>query len=178
MFDLETLGVSPRSTILSIGAVTFHSNGLGAREFYIECNPVQPGRSIEISTLGWWFKQAQENKIYPPLSGNNRIDLAVYAFFKWMRSEAEWYSPGTETEIILWANGIDFDWGLIKEVLADTEMTSIIKYNNVRDYRTLYKLLSHVPRPEMSPDLQHNALEDAKHQALHCIDLLREVGYW
>lgn len=169
MFDLETMGTGPRSTILSIGAVFFYpEHGSLGEEFYIECNPSQEGRSIDISTLAWWFQQQKDTGIGPPLSGTNRIDLAVHSFCNWLLAH-----KGFETEVILWANGIDFDWGLIKEVLSDYQGKSPVKYNNVRDYRTFAKLFSNVPRAEMPPDLAHNALEDAKAQAVHCMELFK-----
>jgi DNA polymerase III epsilon subunit-like protein len=172
MVDLETLGTSPRSTILSIGAVEFSCRGIEEVQFYRECCPQQLGRSIQISTLQWWFGQ----KIKPPIYGTTTIDTAVAEFNQYLQNKIK--EASSRAQIILWANGIDFDWGLLKEVMEDYFMKSPVKYNNVRDYRTLARLHSSIQRPEMPPDLAHNALQDAKAQALHCVELLKHVGYW
>lgn len=183
MVDLETLGTAPRSTILSIGAVEFNVTGVKPREFYQEINAQQPGRTIQISTLQWWMKQS----IKPPLCGDMSVEEAVRKFNYWCLAKKEQAKlvnrndsilKDCEPQIILWANGIDFDWGLLKEVMEDYSIPSAVKYNAVRDYRTLATLHSIISRPEMPPDLAHNALEDARAQALHCIELLKHVGYW
>ena len=176
MFDLETFGTDPRSVILSIGAVVFNSKGLG-KEFYVEIDPRQTDRIIQINTISWWFEQS----IKPPINGSISLKDAAIDFTVFMLEEAGVANENNlvymDKKIKLWANGIDFDWGLLKEVFLDYQIIPPFKYNDVRDYRTLKALFSNIPTPPKNA-MAHNALEDAKWQATHTVDILNSINYW
>jgi DNA polymerase III epsilon subunit-like protein len=59
MVDIETLGLDPGAAILSIGAVRFDTDGLGAtfeRNIGLEsCQ--EAGLTIDAGTLEWWLQQ-------------------------------------------------------------------------------------------------------------------------
>lgn len=176
MFDLETLGLKTNSVVLSIGAVAFGPKGLG-QEFYVEIDPDQPNRSLDINTIKWWTQQP----IPMPFNG---IVFLKDAFEDFLSN----YLFGISTvenqnnliinnkKIILWCNGTDFDWGITRTVIDTYDIQHLVRYDSIRDYRTLRKLFSHIPEPEIVQ--KHNALEDAKLQARHAVDILNSIGYW
>jgi DNA polymerase III epsilon subunit-like protein len=74
MIDIETLGLGPGATILSIGAVRFSTDGLG-EEFYREislqsCQAV--GLEIDADTLEWWLEQ--DGDVADILTGGEQLE--------------------------------------------------------------------------------------------------------
>lgn len=155
MVDIESLGLSSNATILSIGAVKFSLDGLG-EEFYMVIN-FDNSREIDAETVKWWMKQAPEAKsaIFNAEAFPAKIVLEMFSDF------------AKDSEI--WGNGSDFD----NVVLANAFEQQGLKWNHRanRCYRTLKSL---VPQFELKRiGVHHNALDDAKSQALHAIELLK-----
>ena len=165
MVDLETLGTSSNSVILSIGAVVFFPDELcldlsveqrqvSEQTFYVEIDPNQ-GRQIDISTLKWWF--TQETKC--PINGQVQLGQALQDFVNWLAMVSE----GDFDRLIMWANGTDFDISLLGSAFAQFGAKPVWKYSNVRDYRTVVKMFgSEVEKPDGA--VAHNALADAQWQ--------------
>lgn len=167
MLDIETLGTSDTSIILSIGAVSFNLSGISPDTFYLTIDPEYQTRSVDISTLKWWFKQIQDSATVqgPPLDGVSTLDFALTTLFDKIKK--------SEDTPIIWANGTDFDLAIIKNAAEQYGIELPWKYFNVRDYRTLRKLFPAIKQPVNTNP--HNALEDAKTQALHCIEILKSI---
>jgi hypothetical protein len=74
----------------------------------------------------------------------------------------------------VWANGTDFDIATLYDAYRNCGIAPAWRYSDVRDYRTVAKMFSGVvPRPEnINP---HNALFDARVQALHLSAILSEA---
>lgn len=160
MIDYETLGTTPDSLILSIGAVVFvpTENQIIKYPFYRIVSPIgQRDRTIDYKTVAWWMQQP----IKAPMNGDSDLFHAMYELAGVYRE----YGCSH-----LWANGTDFDIAITNNIMATLGMTPPWKYSDVKDYRTLRNLLPHIPRPE-NPSL-HQAYEDAKSQALHTSALL------
>lgn len=166
MVDIETLGLQPSSVILSIGAVVFDNISLEhiPEDFYVELNSDQPGRTCDKSTIEWWSKQSIKRP-------EGRLDLfeASDSLLNWTRKIV---GAG---EVEVWANGTDFDITILTHMYRNIQNFIPWKYNEVRDYRTLYKLFPEIKRPEMDKSKKHNALEDAKHQAAHAEMILNHI---
>jgi exodeoxyribonuclease VIII len=164
MVDLETLGVSPDATILSIGAVSFSQEGIHA-EFYIEVDLLQ-SRAIDPNTLKWWMQQ--EN---PPIHGIVPIREALLALYSFYNH----HCGGGD----VWCKGTDFDAAILANAARQFSLVSPWKYNAVRDCRTIFALMKELD-PEYydawpeNPNL-HSALEDAKDQALRLIDYKKQL---
>lgn len=160
MVDLETLGTSPSSIILSIGAVTFvpASDFSYEDSIYRELNIRDQNRTIDTDTIKFWM--AQETK--PPMDGICSLEEALAdltLFIETLRPKH------------FWANGTDFDFSLLKNAYDQAGMSIPWGYNDIKDYRTMRKLFRHVPIFEQNPDA-HNALSDAKYQAMHLSAIL------
>jgi len=155
MVDIETLGINPDSVILSIGACAVEAPT--EVQFYQEISiHNQCGRYADLDSVKWWMNQP----IKPPMDGVVSLEQTLVAFGNWLGDA--FVERG---KLIVWANGTDFDISILKHAYETNDAGAIPwKYNNVRDYRTLSKVCSHIPCSEFVGD-KHNALADAVYQA-------------
>lgn len=161
MIDIETLGTAPGSVILSIGAVAFDAeSGIMGEEFYIAIDPedaVSKGLTTDISTMIWWMKQSPE-AIADAFSGTCPLTSALIALGEYVkRNEPEQ----------VWAKPPSFDIVLLEAAYRAACVTIPWHYRTPRDLWTLISVTGAV-----QPDIgtAHNALDDAKSQALAVID--------
>lgn len=155
MVDCETLDIGERPVLLSIGAVVFDENGI-YEKFHVGVDigiSIEHGFTVSQSTIDWWNEQDQAAKDQA-FSGQWDIERALHhlvAFFNENKCKEIW-SKGALADI-RWINnaldhfGIERPWKYYKEFC----------------FRTLLKS---VPRFEIPfAGIQHNALDDAIHQA-------------
>lgn len=171
MNDLETLGRRAGCAILSIGAVAFdQATGLGA-EFYVVVNRescVLAGLHEDPETVAWWEKQSPEAKTVLRQAEEGGLMLAD-ALDKF----TEFLSSYDLKQVKIWGNGSDFDNAILTACYAAVGKDLPWEFWNNRCYRTLKSL-----RPQVKMTRQgtyHNALDDAKSQALHAIQLLEAL---
>ena len=176
MLDLETLGTKPGSVILAIGAVRFDETGILGESFYQNVNPesaVEAGLTIDVSTIMWWLQQSDEARKGLVAGEAMLLPQALHAFGRWA------LAPGgvvnSHEDIVqveeLWGNGSDFDNVLLAHAFTAAGLPQPWSHRANRDYRTLRALAPDVPF--MKPVVAHNALEDAKAQAVHAIEILK-----
>lgn len=156
MVDLETMAVSPRSVVLSLGAVHFDPMDTGYSDsiyFKIDLDDQDKlGREIDPNTLDWWSKQdpaiAEE-----AFSQNGRIGLveAIDRFHK--------FAWGCDA---FWSHGATFDLVILEDIYRQLGKPLPWNFWQLRDTRTLFSLKW---KPEMSKDQKHDALADAVRQA-------------
>lgn len=162
MLDIETLGNNSRSVIISIGAVEFDDRGLG-REFYMVVDPqscIDVGMVMDADTVMWWMKQSDAARSAFNQKGEP-IDDVLQEFKNWFPKDA-----------LVWGNGATFDNVIVDNAYRLCKMNKPWKYNADRCYRTLKSL-----RPDVNAlsrlGTHHNALDDAKYQALHAIEIMK-----
>lgn len=169
MVDLETLGRRAGCSILSIGAVAFDPVfGLG-KEFYVvvsrrSCHSYRLVEDPE--TLDWWLKQNEQAQKVIEESSSGGLDLkdALHQFKIYL-------SQFGLRKVKVWGNGSDFDNSILINCYAAIGQDIPWEFWNNRCYRTLKGL-----RPGSKLVRQgtyHNALDDAKSQALHAIHLMK-----
>lgn len=157
MVDLETLAVSPRSVVLSLGAVHFnpHGNGIGDKIYFrVDIDDQDKlQREIDPSTLEWWSKQDPQI-MEEAFSPDDRIPLveAMNQFHK--------FAWGCDA---FWSHGATFDLVIIEDILRQLGRPLPWNYWQLRDTRTLFDL-GH--SPDMPTDNKHDALQDAIRQAI------------
>jgi len=162
MVDIETLGLDPGSAVLSIGAVRFGLEGLGETfEQSISLKSCQDyGLSIDAETLEWWLDQEEDAQHV--LTGGGDLSDALYDFAYWYRDADE-----------IWANSPSFDCTHLGHAFEEVGMAEPWDYYQERDYRTLASL-------PVAPDfdqegVEHDALDDAEHQARVAAETLQRV---
>ena len=174
MIDLETLDTKPTSMILTIGAVAFDvDEGLG-QEFYsgVRLDFAYPPDRLSTSgdTILWWLQQSD--------AARARVTQDCGPSAPWLDDMlwnlSDWFEKNFSPEVKVWGNGASFDNAILANAYGYCGETLPWKFYNDRCYRTLKNLY-----PAITADpfegVQHNALDDAKHQARHAIKLLHYV---
>lgn len=161
MLDLETLGQKPGSVIVAIGAVKFQLGEI-VSSFYERVDPqscIDIGHKMDTSTVMWWLKQENAARLEITKPGKPiRQILETFAF--WLAD------PDAE----IWGNGAGFDNILLGDAYDRAQLQRPWKFWNDRCYRTLKNFRPDVVYPR--DGTHHNALDDAKYQALHLMAIL------
>jgi hypothetical protein len=174
MVDLETLGTSPGSVILSIGAVEFDPQGTEIKagpgyQFHQHIDLVdsmQQGFGVKADTLLWWLNQSDEarSRIVRGQVGAPAIKYALSRF-------ADWCLMGAAIkEVVIWGNGASFDNALLSEAYLKMRVDPPWEFWNDRCYRTIKGEYPDVKlvREGTHHDALHDAISQAKHlQAIY-----------
>ena len=170
MIDIETLGTSSNSVLLSIGAVEFDGEKLG-KEFEVFIDPescTDHGLVIDARTVMWWLGQSDAARSGLLKRKGVPLDEAMVK----LHNAFDW--KGKQ----VWCNGTDFDFPIISSACKAVGVSDPWQYWAKMDYRTLKNLLPKKTFSELQvkPDVAHSALSDAKAQALSCINILKFLG--
>jgi hypothetical protein len=162
MLDLETLGKTPGSIILSIGAVIFDADGIH-NKFYQLVDPKtceENGLRADAETVMWWMRQSQEAR-EALLEGGKACLFDALAHF------SEWLPEG----IPLWGNGSDFDNSILEAGFRAVGITPPWQYWQNRCFKTARALHPEIAAP-VEPIIKHHALYDAIAEAEHLRKIL------
>jgi len=157
MIDMETIAVSPRATILSLGAVHFnpYGNGYGDKLYFrVDLDDQDKlNREVDQNTLDWWAKQ-DPIVMEEAFSPDDRIPLteAMDRFQK--------FAWGCDT---FWSHGATFDLVIIEDIMRQLGRPIPWNFWQLRDTRTLFDL---GVDPDMPTGGKHDALQDAIRQAI------------
>lgn len=165
MVDLETLGNGSNSAIIALGAVEFDPvTGELGREFYENIDAqscVDFGLQMDVSTVMWWMQQSDEARAVFK-KGGARLPAVLSQFGDWLPHGA-----------VVWGNGASFDNAILSNAYRKVHGEQPWKFWNDRCYRTLKTL-----RPDVQfvrGGTHHNALDDAKTQAVHAVAILQAM---
>lgn len=161
MIDIETLGTNVRSPILSIGACEFtFEEGVNEKQtFHAKIDVgyydnIKQAFDIDYATLKWWGKQDNFKDV---LNGNITLHEALTSLGKWM-------GDNFSDKPIVWCQGMDFDFPILKHAHGVFKMKLPWEYYNQRDTRTLYEVAPGFKKTFVRSGVYHDALEDCKHQ--------------
>ena len=153
MIDIETIGVAPGATILTIAAQSFDPFGTGyyPQHYYARVSlESQENRTIDESTLEWWATQPAEVRVEAfAEEGRVPLDQALDELGRLI-----WNSK------FLWCQGPTFDCTILEHAYKSYHKPLPWKYYMVRDSRTVFSLWPDQPIPPTS----HHALEDCRRQ--------------
>ena len=164
MVDLETLGTRPGDCILSLGAVLFNSSGITS-EMYMTIDQQSSkaiGMKAQKSTIEWWQKQSPEAQ-EAAFKGEFSIESALTMFSMWLPKDT-----------CVWGNGANFDNTLLAAAYRLAKKEVPWKFWDDRCYRTVKSLFPQVKLDRTGT--HHNALDDAKSQALHLVAIDNECN--
>lgn len=173
MLDLETMGQGSDAAIIAIGATTFGPDGITTAKSFYETislqSSVDAGLKMDASTVMWWMKQSDAARGEFKREGTPLGDTLL--------TFSNWFTTHTAEDAKVWGNGATFDNVIISNAYRAVGLPRPWKYYNDACYRTLKGLLPHVEAVKLV-GTAHNALDDARHQAVHCAKLLHAVGAW
>lgn len=161
MIDLETLGKTPGSIVVALGAVKFGPEGLG-ETFYSRIDAAsceRLGMRMDVSTVEWWLKQEDEarQEIVKP---GRPVEEVLNHYAYWMGSQ----------NLAVWGNGATFDNVILADAYRRAGIALPWNFWNDRCYRTLKALRDDVKIERTGT--HHNALDDARSQAEHAVRIL------
>lgn len=165
MIDEETAGLPPTGALLSIGACFFDLHKCEIGPTFLRtinlATAVRDGGTIDPSTFIWWLGQSQAARDAVRFSGTEiRTALQEFRDFILEHSRTQDVRP--------WGNSTTFDLTILDGAYARAGIARPWYFTNERDFRTVRNLYPSVEyNPDDKGDGAHNALEDAKFQALH-----------
>lgn len=181
MVDLETLGTVPGAVILSVGAVVFHPlEGTLGDEFYSvvsKADAMENFMSVDPDTVKWWHGRSDEAREvlraaeHPDAPSIRKVCDNLNS---WMASLAK------KSKIRVYGNGADFDNPLLRVMYSCATVKPYAGGYGGRCYRTLKNLDELMGADFAFHKLEragthHNALDDAKSQAMHLMANLARI---
>jgi exodeoxyribonuclease VIII len=160
MVDLETLGISSKCPVISIGAVLFDED-VTVAEFYAVLDveeQINGTRIVDGSTIKWWMGQEGAAKtVFKDNPSPTKNSLEVFS--NWIE-----INGGPIKELKVWGNGCNFDVSIMESLFKDYGFKEPWRYTNVRDLRT-FKEFVYKGDEVLRKGTSHNALDDARYQA-------------
>lgn len=177
MCDLETRGNVPGCIFMSVGLVAFDLDTGEMDEGIYHVVSLESAREAFLfeqkDTMDWWGKQSEEaRQVLTDCEGPNAISLQES-----LRTiNAYVVNHGGFRNCKFWGNGSDFDNAILASAYEALKMKPAFAFWNNRDYRTL-KNLPGAPTLKNRQGTYHNALDDARTQAAHAIEIWRAMGW-
>lgn len=168
MLDLETLGTRPGSIIKTIGAVRFDVLERKITDEFYACidtaDAEREGLKFDAATVVWWLKQGDDARAALTKRGLP-LKTVLNHFFLWIEKN------GRVDE--MWGNGANFDNALLSEAYRIAS-GGVVPWPFWADrcYRTMKALNPQVKYERAANSTAHNALDDARDQAIHLMQII------
>ena len=172
MIDLETLDVSPRAVVLSIGAIVFDFKRMQTLRTYEATLQLEDqtaaGRTVKTSTVHWWLEQSSEARLAitnPDALARKLISYDV------MLKELKSFLP---SDGFVTAKPAMFDLA----ILSDMHGGDLFRHRRGFDMHTLCCVID--PNRELCPQnaLAHSALADARWQLEWLVNIVKKMDDW
>lgn len=182
MVDLETWGTTPGSDLRSIGAIVFDpiAGTLGPTFYANVRNGGDYGLTRDPETEEWWADQSLEAQNALEVDQLHIAD-ALGFFYEWWLDQQGGLAT-RDSYARFWANGSHFDFVLLEAAYRAVfdpngehgdEDTMPWIYRAPRDCKTAWDMAGGVDLP--FEGVEHNALDDARHQALCVIEAYKTI---
>ena len=168
MLDLETLSTDSNGAIVAIGAVKFDENG-SYDDFYTVIDlksAMLHDAVVDADTITWWMgqKDAARNALFSKDVGKQQNYQALCEFALFLDA-----GTGPNKAIRMWGNGSDFDCVMLANTFKREKFLVPWEWYNNRCYRTMKNIYKDVKMKRVGT--HHNALDDAKSQVAHLLDI-------
>ena len=175
MLDLETLGKTCNSVILSIGAVGFSMDGIVGPEFerFPTVEDQFTTRKIEWSTIQWWMSQEQTARM-------SIVDANRFITLKECLEELNIFCKNyLDEHFRVWSNGASFDIAFLNHAYDQYGLETPWSYRNQMDCRTIVYLSKiSTKKYDGLGGVKHNAIDDCKWQISWTVDAFKILrGY-
>jgi len=165
MLDLETMGTSSDSAIVSIGAVVFDQDLGIIDRFYKTINLqscLDRGFIVDGGTITWWLNQSEEAR-KELKNSKTTIKDALKAFQDWL----------PKGHIQIWGNGADFDNVILQNAFKKFKVDNPWPYYANRCFRT-FKYSFPTIEGIKQVGVSHKSVDDAEFQANYLIALVEK----
>jgi len=166
MIDLETMGITPDSAVVSIGAVVFDPrfNHVSSKTFYRELDWSDQRRLTDPETRKWWSTNTPLAQT--ALNGLEELTDTLTELAVWLPKDAK-----------VWGNGATFDIGILENAYRQHAIDIPWKFWNIRDCRTVKDMYesSRGGFSKKSGGILHHALDDAIFQAQYICDMWKAL---
>lgn len=178
MVDIETMGTSSDAIILSIAAVPFDLATGEFKTFFwknisLESNEVA-NRSIDASTLRFWFNQSKKAQI--GLFDGEPLCKVLRDFQNFIKNNTLETYMQTGNNLQIWSNGISFDICILKHAFNQIGGGELCHYSLERDVRTLVSLNPSIKDNTRFEGTKHNPLHDCLHQIKYCSETFKSLA--
>lgn len=182
MIDLETWGARPGCALGAIGAVFFDESRL-YDEFYVRvdlASCLEAGLKLDHDTVLWWMQQndAARAQMCDPALHRLSLTAALGQLSDFLimacLNDVKGAKGVSEDNIRVWGNGASFDNPILVAAYEAAGMKAPWRFWNDRCYRTIKSLAPSVKVPRTGT--HHNAIDDAKSQALHLQQLATHLN--
>lgn len=165
MIDLETLSLDANGLIVSIGAVAF-DDGEVFDSFYAVLDrqaQIDAGAVVSSSTVDWWLQQSPEAQAVFKEPQSN-VPLKLGEFAGWLM----------QFEVLgVWGNGAEMDNAMLAQMYRRHRFPVPWKHTVSRCYRTAKNIKDDCALPAFD-GVEHDALDDARHQA-RCLQAINRA---
>ena len=169
MLDIETMGSTSYSSIVSIGAVEFNlETGETGATFYRNIDLqscLNVGLEVSASTIMWWLKQNEEarlalSKDVVPLE-QALLDFSIFCKNK---------------KYQVWGNSNRFDCGMLTDAYNALNLSIPWDFRKERDVRTLVSFAPEIKENYKYSGVSHNALQDCYNQIGYCTQIYNKLN--
>lgn len=165
MVDLETMSTDSDAAIIAIGAVKF-STAAGITDTFYEVvdlkSSVAAGGAVSPDTILFWLRQEDAARAEFNKKGAS-LTNALHNFGFWMGKNAE-----------VWGNGANFDNVILANAYKSIKVKTPWSFWQDRCYRTLASMYPEIPKKQEG--VLHVAVDDARSQAQHLIEIFKHIG--
>lgn len=163
MIDIETLGVTPFSAVLSVAAVKFDpATGEIGDSFYVNIDrdsSVALGLMVDEKVEEWWTAPARAEAWQRMQDERVSAERAAEAFCDWFRRNCDFENT------IVWSHGAAFDFPILESYLRIAGQSVPWNFRNIRDDRTLFAVADVDFASLPKEGTYHDAMSDAVNQA-------------
>jgi hypothetical protein len=164
MIDLETLGITANSVVLSIGAVLFNiETEEQGPTFYRNIDRESCWRlamDVDPKTEKWWSEQSETAR------ASLLLPEPIHAVHV-MQQFKDWLCENTRVDRLrVWSHGATFDIPLVRTLAHKTGIEIPWKYWNECDTRTLILVAQKNGLNEKQARVQHGTAHHALHDAI------------
>lgn len=163
MLDIETLGTSSNSLVLSIGAVEFSLSGATFRQFSINLpvleQIINPAVEVDMDTIKWWKSQSEEaKKALLSKKPSKTVKEGLLAFAGFIKA---FENP------LLWGNGCTFDNVILRNLFKSFNLEFPTPYYSDMDVRTIVNVCGYEKVNQLAGKFEgtkHDVIADCLHQ--------------
>lgn len=180
IFDLETLGTTFDSVVLSIGCTAFDfetgeiDDGINIK-LSVEDQIKNYKRICEQGTIDWWKKQDEfAREILKPSDKDRTMDGALNLLNIYIKSTGyDWKNS------YCFSRGTAFDFPILEHMYKQASLKQAYNTWKIRDVRTFLELLemflnaNDIIIEQLEQKNNHNSLEDCKNDAMKMIRSLK-----